>query len=131
MNNIYSKEIINYCKVYSSEEAPIYQKIVELTNNKEEYPQMISGKSIGDILQLLLKLSNAKNVLELGTFTGYSALKMAQVLSEDGIVTTIDIAPSPIAEFAFNQVKWGSRIKQIKGIALDIIKRIEGKFDGL
>ena len=80
MIDIVSKKILDYCENHSSGEPKIYKKIKELTYNKEALPQMLSGKMVGNVLQLLLKLMNAKNVLELGTFTGYSALKMAEVL---------------------------------------------------
>ena len=98
MIDIVSKKIFDYCENYSSGEPKIYKKIKELTYNKEALPQMLSGKMVGNVLQLLLKLMNAKDVLELGTFTGYSALKMAEVLQGNSTVATIDISPSPIAK---------------------------------
>ena len=129
MIDIVPKEILNYCENHSSSESSIYHKITQLTYKIEKFPQMLSGNMVGNILQLLLKLMNAKNVLELGTFTGYSALKMAEVLPDDGTVTTIDIAPSPIAQKAFEEAKWGGEIKQLTGDASKILSGIGDVFD--
>ena len=129
MIEIVSKEILNYCEDNSSTEPDIYHKITQLTYKIEKIPQMLSGKMVGNVLQLLLKLMNARNVLELGTFTGYSALKMAEVLPDGGTVTTIDIAPSPIAQKVFEEAKWGKQIKQITGDASKILSGIGEVFD--
>ena len=129
MIEIVSKEILNYCEDNSSTESDIYHKITQLTYKIEKIPQMLSGKMVGNVLQLLLKLMNARNVLELGTFTGYSALKMAEVLPDGGTVTTIDIAPSPIAQKVFEEAKWGKQIKQITGDASKILSGIGEGFD--
>ena len=129
MIEIVSKEILNYCEDNSSTESDIYHKIIQLTYKIEKIPQMLSGKMVGNVLQLLLKLMNARNVLELGTFTGYSALKMAEVLPDGGTVTTIDIAPSPIAQKVFEEAKWGKQIKQITGDASKILSGIGEVFD--
>jgi len=129
MIDIVPKEILNYCENNSSSESDIYYKITQLTYKIEKIPQMLSGKMVGNVLQLLLKLMNARNVLELGTFTGYSALKMAEVLPDGGSVTTIDIAPSPIAQKVFEEAKWGKQIKQITGDASKILSGIGEVFD--
>ena len=129
MIEIVSKEILNYCEDNSSTESDIYHKITQLTYKIEKIPQMLSGKMVGNVLQLLLKLMNARNVLELGTFTGYSALKMAEVLPDGGTVTTIDIAPSPIAQKVFEEAKWGKQIKQLTGDASKILSGIGEGFD--
>ena len=129
MIDIVSEKILDYCEDHSTGEPDIYKKITELTYNKEEIPQMLSGNMVGNVLQLLLKLMNAKTVLELGTFTGYSALKMAEVLPENGTVTTIDIAPSPIAEVAFNEAEWGFKVNQLTGEALPMLTELKEEFD--
>jgi|TARA_Y100000294_G_scaffold175385_1_gene195358 caffeoyl-CoA O-methyltransferase len=129
MIDIVPKGILDYCEDHSTGEPDIYKKITELTYNKEEIPQMLSGNMVGNVLQLLLKLMNAKNVLELGTFTGYSALKLAEVIPDNGTVTTIDITPSPIAEIAFEEAEWGNRIIQLTGEALSILSKINDEFD--
>ena len=129
MIDIVPKEILNYCENHSSAESGIYHKITQLTYKIEKIPQMLSGNMVGNVLQLLLKLMNARNVLELGTFTGYSALKMAEVLPDDGTVTTIDIAPSPIAQKVFEEAKWGNQIKQLTGDASKILSGIGDVFD--
>ena len=129
MIDIVSEKILDYCENHSTGEPDIYKKITELTYNKEEIPQMLSGNMVGNVLQLLLKLMNAKTVLELGTFTGYSALKMAEVLPDSGTVTTIDIAPSPIAEVAFNEAEWGFKVNQLIGEALPMLTELKEEFD--
>ena len=129
MIDIVSEKILDYCEDHSTGEPDIYKKITELTYNKEEIPQMLSGNMVGNVLQLLLKLMNAKTVLELGTFTGYSALKMAEVIPDNGTVTTIDIAPSPIAEVGFAEAKWGFKINQLIGEALPILTKLKKNVD--
>ena len=129
MIDIVSEKILDYCENHSTGEPDIYKKITELTYNKEEIPQMLSGNMVGNLLQLLLKLMNAKTVLELGTFTGYSALKMAEGLPDSGTVTTIDIAPSPIAEVAFNEAEWGFKVNQLIGEALPMLTELKEEFD--
>ena len=72
------EKIIKYCQEHSHPDSSILKELHAYTFDNEEIPQMISGNMVGNFLQLLIKLSNAKKILEIGTFTGYSAIKMAE-----------------------------------------------------
>ena len=73
------KEIIRYCNQHSNTDSKILEDLQSYTFDNEELPQMISGNMVGNFLQFLIQSSNAKKILEVGTFTGYSAIKMAQI----------------------------------------------------
>ena len=72
------EKIIQYCHENSHNDSEILKELHSYTFKNEELPQMISGNIVGNFLQLLIKSSNAKKILEVGTFTGYSAIKMAE-----------------------------------------------------
>ena len=83
--------IEDYCLEYSSKESNLLLELKNYTFKNEEAPQMISGPLVGNLLNILIKISNAKKILEIGMFTGYSALKMAEALPEDGQVHTCEL----------------------------------------
>ena len=107
MNNIE-----DYCIEYSKKESHIVSKIKEFTYKNEEAPQMISGEIVGNFLKMLIKSLNCKKILEVGMFTGYSALNMAEYLPEDGELHTCEIMGRHIdsASNFFNQSKHGEKI---------------------
>lgn len=88
--NFSSKEIESYCGKHSLPDSKLLSDLTNSTWEIEKYPQMISGSLVGGLLQLLIKISNAKNILEIGMFTGYSALKMAESLPEGGSIQTCE-----------------------------------------
>ena len=71
-------KIYKYCLKYSNKDSKILNELCDYTYKNEEIPQMISGNMVGNFLNLLIRLSNAKKILEIGTFTGYSSIKMAE-----------------------------------------------------
>lgn len=85
-----SKDIESYCGEYSLNDSKLLSDLTKSTWESEKFPQMISGPLVGGLLQLLIKISNAKNILEIGMFTGYSALKMAEALPEGGFIHTCE-----------------------------------------
>jgi caffeoyl-CoA O-methyltransferase len=86
MNNIE-----DYCQKYSSKESNLLSEIKDYTFKNEEAPQMISGPLVGNLINMLITVSNAKIILEIGMFTGYSALNIAENLPDDGEVHTCEI----------------------------------------
>jgi caffeoyl-CoA O-methyltransferase len=94
-------------------------------------PQMLTGPIEGRFLELLVHASGAKRVLEIGTFTGYSALSMAAALSEGGHIDTLDIEPkhAEVAQRYFDRSPHGSKITLHLGPASETIDRLEGEFD--
>lgn len=120
------EEIDNYCLRHSQDELEIYRKLTSETYSSCERPQMLSGPIVGTILQFLVRLSQARRVLEVGMFTGYSALKMAEALEEGGEVLSCEIDPAniAIARHYFDQVHWGKQITVLEGPALDSLANL-------
>ena len=67
-------EIIKYCEIHSNKESDLANELIKYTYDNEPAPQMISGIQVANILQSLIMASNAKKILEIGMFTGYSCL---------------------------------------------------------
>ena len=72
------KDIEEYCLAHSASESDFFQRLSDETYQKEEVPKMLSGPMVGNFLQLLVRVIQPKLVLDIGTFTGYSALKLAE-----------------------------------------------------
>jgi caffeoyl-CoA O-methyltransferase len=94
-------------------------------------PGMQIGRVEGMFLRMLVAVSGARRVLELGTFTGYSALMMASALPNDGVLYTLENNEDhlDIARRYFSMVEYGRKIRPVLGNALDILRELEGLFD--
>lgn len=105
--------------------------LMKETHEKMELPQMLTGPVEGRLLKLLVQISGAKRVLEIGTFTGYSALSMAEGLGQECELVTLDLDPGCIAlaKKYFDKSPHGKKIKLVEGPALDSIKGLSGQFD--
>jgi caffeoyl-CoA O-methyltransferase len=93
MKIIVPKQIELYCRKNTTPESQLLHELVNETYASTAYPEMQVGHLEGAFLKMLIRLIRAKRVLELGTFTGYSSLVMAQALPEDGKLITCDIDP--------------------------------------
>tara|TARA_B100002052_G_scaffold291640_1_gene312002 strand:- start:53502 stop:54143 length:642 start_codon:yes stop_codon:yes gene_type:complete len=124
---IKKKEILNYCEKNSVQDSQNLKDLIEYTYKNEPAPQMISGLQVGNFLQSLVMATNAKKILEIGTFTGYSALKMAEVLPKDGTIDTCELGENHVktAKYFFSKSKHGKKIKIHTGPALETIKAFE------
>jgi predicted O-methyltransferase YrrM len=125
------ENIDNYVVAHSQEEPKILQELTKETWQKVLNPRMISGAYQGRILSMISKLIQPKNVLEIGTFTGYSALSIAEGLPKDGTLFTID-RNEELAELQqkyFNKSRYTKQLKSYIGNALDIIPTLNQKFD--
>ena len=125
------KGIEEYCLTHSDSESELYGRLTEETYAKQDMPQMLSGPLVGNLLQLLVRLTKASRVLDIGTFTGYSALKMAEAAGDGGVVYTCENKRERI-EFAgryFREAPWGTRIKVVEGPALESMKSLISPFD--
>ena len=89
-------EIMHYCETHSSPDEKILQDLTKYTFNEIEASNMISGNMVGNLLYLLCKSINANKVLDVGMFTGYSAIKMASAVPKDGEVHTFELAENHI-----------------------------------
>ncbi len=125
------KEIEDYCRRHSQDELEIYRELTAETYESCQIPQMLSGPMVGAILQFFVRLTQARRVLEVGMFTGYSALKMAEALDRSGELLTCEIDPShiSIAKNYFQKVPWGKRITVLEGTALESLANLEPSFD--
>lgn len=131
MISLVSKEIEKYSTEHTSPLPPYLQELVRVTHEKASSPQMLSGPIEGMLLQSLVFANGAKRVLEFGTFTGFSALMMAEALPPDGVVITCDINPetSKIARAFFKKSPHGHKIDLRLGNALDTVKTLKGPID--
>ncbi|MBX2972016.1 MAG: O-methyltransferase [Flavobacteriales bacterium] len=124
-------DLERYAASHSAQEPPYLTELAAETGSSTELPQMLSGHVQGRFLSLLSHLVRPKLALEIGTFTGYSALCIAEGLAPNGILHTIDIF-NPVAAIAdryFRKAGLTDRIRQHIAPALEVIPRIEGRFD--
>ncbi|WP_431156475.1 O-methyltransferase [Winogradskyella poriferorum] len=120
-----------YIVDHSEDEPQLLQELTRETYQKVLQPIMLSGPYQGRVLSMLSKLISPKSILELGTFTGYSTLCLAEGLDKNGIIHTIDINEE-LEDFQrkyFNKSGFGNQIVQHIGNAIDIIPNIKEEFD--
>ena len=122
-----SEEIESYCKSYSLKDTSLLQELTKTTWNSEDIPQMLSGSLVGGLLQTLIRISGAVNVLEIGMFTGYSALKMAEALPQNGTLDTCELMDKHIktATEWFKKSKNGFKITIHKGPAIQSLEKMK------
>jgi caffeoyl-CoA O-methyltransferase len=123
--------IEEYALNHSSPEHVLFEALRDETFESMECPQMIAGRLVGSFLQMMIRSSNAKRIVEVGTFTGYSTLKMAEALPDDGEVHTLEYEPkhAEMARRYFARSPWGHKITLHEGTALDTLPSIEGPID--
>lgn len=126
-----SKDIQEYADTHSQKEPDLLQELNRETWQKVLIPRMLSGAYQGRLLSMLSKLIKPKQILEIGTYTGYSALCLAEGLPADGILHTIDHNEElvGIQQKYFNKSAYENQIKTYLGEAIDIIENFEIKFD--
>ena len=113
-----------YSIEHSMQETEILKAIKDYTYANEKAPQMITGPIVGNLLSILIKSIKAKNILEIGMFTGYSAMTMAQVLPDDGQIHTCEIMDEHIATAKkfFTQSEHNKKIIIHEGSALETLE---------
>ncbi len=130
-NHMLNKELIEYSEYYTKPESDLLHKLNRETNLKVLRARMLSGHMQGRILQMVSQMIQPKQILEIGTFTGYSAICLAEGLQKDGMLHTIDINPEleDMVLRYFKEAKLMSKIKLYIGDALEIISTIDKEFD--
>ncbi len=115
----------NYAKARTRSEPELLRRLMEETS-KTFGAGMLTGRVEGRFLKMLVQLSGARNVLEIGTYTGYSALSMAEGLPDDGRLITCEIDPEVVemAKTYFDQSPHGSKIEVKVGPALETIQKL-------
>ena len=126
-----SEELEQYIEKHSATEPEILQQLTKETYQKILLPRMLSGHFQGRVLSMLSKILNPKHILELGTYTGYATLCLAEGLKNDGTIDTIDINEEleDIQQKYFGASEFKDQIIQHIGNALDIVPTLNKKFD--
>lgn len=120
-----------YVRDHSSPEPELLAELDRETHRRTVQPRMLSGHLQGRLLELLVRTARPRTVLEIGTFTGYSALAMASGLEEGATLDTIETNDEleSFAQSWFDRSAYGSRIRLHIGSALDIAPTLGKRFD--
>lgn len=126
-----SEELEDYAAFHSENEPELLAALNKETHQKILQPRMLSGHFQGRVLSMIAKLVNPQHILEIGTYTGYATLCLAEGLRKDGTLETMDVNEE-LYDFQrkyFDLSQWKDQITQHLGQALDIIPTLNKKFD--
>lgn len=128
---VVDEDIEAYAAAHTTPEDPLLTEVAAATRASQESHRMMVGLLEGRFLETLVWLSGARRILEIGCFTGYSALSMAAALPPGGTITTCELDPerAVIARRHFDASPWADRIDLIEGPALDSLTLLMGPFD--
>jgi caffeoyl-CoA O-methyltransferase len=131
MTPLIPKEIEEYCVTHSSAASALANDVERYTYQHCESAQMLTGRWEASLLRILVGLTHAKRVLEIGTFTGYSSLNMAEALPDGGEIVSCEIDPknAEIAARFHAKSPHGAKISIRPGPALDTLKTVIPSFD--
>ena len=126
-----NEDIENYVYDHTQIEDDLLWQLELETYDQLEIPHMLTGRIEGQLLKMLARLVEARRIVEVGTFGGYSAISMAEALPEDGYLITCEVDPVAIkfAKRFFNESLHGGKIILKEGPALDTLKKLPGSFD--
>jgi caffeoyl-CoA O-methyltransferase len=126
-----SEQLENYVANHSENEPELLARLNRETHQKILHSRMLSGHFQGRVLSMLSKIISPKHILEIGTYTGYATLCMAEGLASDGTIDTLD-NNEELFDFQrkyFDQSPWAAQIHQHLGNGLEIIPTLNKKFD--
>jgi len=128
---IVDEQVERYAEEHTTPLGELFERLAEETRAKTSAPQMMVGRIEGQFLATLVRLTGARRILELGTFTGYSSISMASALPADGRIITCDVDPeaTAIARRYMDESGYGDKIETRLGPALETIETLEGPFD--
>ena len=127
-----TENINKYCKEHTASDNSLLSELEQYTWDNEEVPQMISGQMVGKFLQSIIRIIAAQKIVEVGTFTGYSALQMAEAIPLDGEIHTCELMKkhAETAQSFFNRSDYGGKITIHPGPALKSLETLKaGNFD--
>ncbi len=127
----FPEKILRYAETHTSAEDPALQELFRTTHLKTVHPQMLSGKVQGQFLAFISRMIRPRRILEIGTFTGYSAYCLAKGLQQNGKVVTIEVneeLEELVREF-FEKAGIADRTELLIGDALEILPALVEKFD--
>jgi len=129
--NLTDSEIKKYAWQYTTGESDLIHELTETAEKELEHTDMLSGRVVGRFLAMLVKISKAERVLEIGTFAGYSALMIAEALPDSGELVTCEYNKryEDLARSFFGRSRHGSKINLVMGNALETIPKMSGFFD--
>ncbi|MCW5907563.1 MAG: O-methyltransferase [Chitinophagales bacterium] len=129
--NLLSEALDNYIDAHASEEDEVLKELSRETHVKVQMPQMLSGHVQGLFLQLLSQMIKPQRILEIGTYTGYSAICLAKGLPENGLLYTIDINEelTPMVERYIAKAQLSDKVKLLTGDARKLIPQLNEIFD--
>ena len=129
--NFISEKLLNYCISHSSNESEILKELNRQTHIRTLNPRMICGTHLGRFLSVISKIIRPKRILEIGTFTGYSTLCLAEGLEKNGKIDTIDnnFELKKIQSYFFNLSKLQNQINQFTCDAIEILPKLKDKYD--
>lgn len=131
MKSLVLPEIEDYAEQHSAAESDLCRALREETYDSMELPQMVVGPLEAAFLKVMVQVVGAKRILEIGMFTGYSALSMAEVMPDDGRITTCEIndTTAALARKYFARSPHGRKIEVRMGPALETLADLRGAFD--
>jgi len=131
MTYLVPEELEDYAIRHATPFAELYDQLREQTYRETDLPQMQVGPLEGRLLTLLVGLSGARTAVEVGTFTGYSSMCIAEGLPDDGTLVTCDIneKTTSIARSYWDRAPWGRKIELRLGPALDTLSQLQGPID--
>ena len=126
-----SEDLSNYCETHTSNESEILKKLNRETHLKVVSPRMLSGHLQGRFLSFISKLKQPKLIVEIGTYTGYSALCLAEGLTKEGKLISIDVneETSAFAKSFIQQTDYATQIELVIADAKEYIKTITDPID--
>jgi len=129
--DIVDPAIEEYARVHSSPEPAFLTQVMRNTREFSPRSGMLTGHLEGRFLKMLVAISGARRILEIGTFTGYSALAMAEAMPDDGRIITCEISDehAAVARLHIAESVYAARIEVRVGPALDTIASLDGAFD--
>ncbi len=131
MESLVPEAIAHYCAAHSAPASAVADELEQYTLKHCQYPQMLTGAWEGGLLRLLVGITGAQRVLEIGLYTGYSALMMAEALPEDGELISCDIDPdtTKIARGFLDRSPHGGKVSIHLAPALETLKTLTPWFD--
>ena len=127
-----TENIHKYCKEHTVSDNRLLSELEQYTWDNEDVPQMISGQMVGKFLQSIIRMLAAQKIVEVGTFTGYSALQMAEAIPLDGEIHTCELMKkhTETAQSFFDKSDYGKKIIIHQGPALESLETLKvGDFD--
>ena len=129
--NFLDQQLNEYINQHTTAETQVLKELVRRSSDELEHTDMLSGRQVGQLLKLLARIGGYKRILELGTFTGYSAIWMADALPGDGELITLEMNEhyKTISDEFLSRPPYKQKIRQVMGPALETMDNLTGSFD--